>query len=130
MNESYVCKNQNQVPEDVMKEMLGGKCQCGKQKGGGCEEDPGEEFSKLRDEMEQNNYLRKAEKAIQDTMQQNADLRERIAMYQEKISVLEQEIRTLNSEDGDDMIRLIRKLSGTDAAEIQVTVRMKNYYDD
>lgn len=130
MNESYECKNQNRIPEDVMEEMLGGTCRCGKQKEGECEKDPGDEFSKLRDEFEQNNYLWKAEKAIQDTMQQNADLRERIAQYQEKISELEQEIRKRDSEDGDDMIRLIRKLSGTDAAEIQVTVRMRNYFDD
>lgn len=126
MNESFECKNQNPMTEEIFR-MFNHPPD---QKEGECEKDPGEEFSKLRDEMEQNNYLRKAEKAIQDTMQQNAGLRERIAMYQEKISVLEQEIRTLNSEDGDDMIRLIRKLSGTDAAEIQVTVRMKNYFDD
>ena len=127
MNESFECKNQNRIPEDVMEEMLGRKCQCGKQKDG----DSAEEMEwKYQNEARQNECLRKAEKAIQDTMQQNADLRERIAMYQEKISELEQEIRKRDSEDGDDMIRLIRKLSGTDAAEIQVTVRMKNYFDD
>ena len=129
MNESYVCKNQNRIPEDVMKDMLGGTCQCGKQKGGGCEKDPGEEFSKLRDELEQNNYLRKAERAIQDTMQQNADLRERIAMYQEKISELEQEIRKRDSEGGA-VDRLIQKVMDGDVAEIQISFRMKNYFDD
>lgn len=127
MNETFECKNQNPIPEDVMKDMLGVTCQCGKQKGG----ESAEEMEwRYQNEVRQNECLRKAEKAIQDTMQQNADLRERIAMYQEKISELEQEIRKRDSEDGDDMIRLIRKLSGTDAAEIQVTVRIKNYYDD
>lgn len=114
MNESYECKNQNRIPEDVMKEMLGGTCQCGKQK----DSDLEREYQNVKNQF------------IQDAMKQNADLRERIAQYQEKISELEQEIRKRDSEDGDDMIRLIRKMSGTDAAEIQVTVRMKNYFDD
>ena len=110
MNESYECKNQNRIPEDVMEEMLGGKCQCGKQKGG-----------ESAEEMEWR---------YQNVKNQNEDLRKRIAQLKGEIGKLEQEIRNQDSEDGDDMIRLIRKLSGTDAAEIQVTVRMKNYYDD
>lgn len=109
----YESKNLNRIPEDVMEDMLGGTCQCGKQ----------------NDDLERE-YQNAKNQFIQDAMKQNADLRERIAQYQEKISELEQEIRKRDSEDGDDMIRLIRKLSGTDAAEIQVTVRMKNYFDD
>lgn len=120
MNESYECKNQNgPITEEIFRMFNHPPDQK--------EEDLEREFQNA---MKKSEDLREAERVIQDTMQQNADLRERIAQYQEKISELEQEIRKRDSEDGDDMIRLIRKLSGTDAAEIQVTVRMKNYFDD
>lgn len=126
MNESYECKNQNPIPEDVMKDMLGVTCQCGKQKGG----ESAEEMEwRYQNEVRQNECLRKAEKAIQDTMQQNSDLRERIAQYQEKISELEQEIRNRDSEDGN-VDRLIQKVMDGDVAEIQISFRMKRYFDD
>lgn len=126
MNESYECKNQNPIPEDVMKDMLGVTCQCGKQKGG----ESAEEMEwRYQNEARKNECLRKAEKAIQDTMQQNADLRERIAQYQEKISELEQEIRKRDSEDGT-VDRLIQKVMDGDVAEIQISFRMKRYFDD
>ena len=122
----YESKNLNRIPEDVMEDMLGGTCQCGKQKGG----ESAEEMEwRYQNEVRQNECLRKAEKAIHETMKQNADLRERIAQYQEKISELEQEIRKRDSEDGT-VDRLIQTVMDGDVAEIQVTVRMKRYSDD
>lgn len=126
MSKEFECKNQNQVPEEVMKDLLGGTCQCGKQKGG----ESAEEMEwRYQNEVRQNEYLRKAERAIQDTMKQNTDLRERVAQYQEKISALEQEIRSMNSEDGT-VDRLIQKVMDGDVAEIQISFRMKRYFDD
>lgn len=122
MNETFECKNQNPMAEEIFR-MFNHPPD---QKVG--EEMTDEERALLEVRKSKEKYdFQKLERIIQDTMQQNADLRERIAQYQEKISELEQEIRNRDSEDGDDMIRLIRKLSGTYAAEIQVTVRMKNF---
>lgn len=109
----YESKNLNKMPEDVMEEMLGGTCQCGKQK----EDDLEREYQNAKNQF------------IQDVMKQNADLRERIAQYQEKISELEKEIRKRDPEYGT-VDRLIQKVMDGDVAEVQISFRMKRYFDD
>lgn len=120
----YESKNLNKVPEDVMEEMLGGTCQCGNQN----KDD--ELLRKMEEDLHRQIRMHEeCSKELTNAMNQNECLRKRIGQLKGEIGKLEQEIRNRDSE-GDDMIRLIRKLSGTDAAEIQVTVRMKNYFDD
>lgn len=112
MNEWFRCGNQK--PVDVMAEIFRMK----NQKAGVDD----------MDDQERKSY-EYAKQDVQKLMVQNQNLRDEIENLQTALARQDQEIRNRNSE-GDALVRVIQRLTDKGLMEVQVTFRMKGYFDE
>ena len=111
MNEWFRCKNQE--PVDVAAVIFRMKNQ-----------KEGDDM----DDQERRSY-ECAKNDVQKLMIQNGTLRDRVGQLEKILGERDDEIRKRNA-GGDALARVIQKLTERDLTEVQITFRMKGYYDE